>query len=282
MGCSAVLRRSAAGRSGFRLVLALGLLVAAAGSAPAVDCGDNVGGTRIACACGDQVVSDTILSSVDPVTAEPCQGDGLVISVPRHSAGITLDLNGLSLVGSGSGVGIRVVRGGSVGSRIIGGEPGGAMGEISNFRTGISGSGRNVLVEVSNVHVHDNVGDGLRIHSSGVLVENVLSEENGRDGLSVLGHGNEVSGVVADRNNSDGVQVRGQGSSVSADANGNLRHGLVVAGRGNRVDDSTTSNNGGVGIATSGKDLEVGQIDIIGNREGDMKDRAGAISGAPR
>lgn len=282
MGSSAVLRRSAAGPSSIRLVLAMGLMLAGAGTAPAADCGDDIGGGRVACSCGDQVVSDTVLSSIDPVTAEPCQGDGLVISVPRDSAGITLDLNGLSLVGSGSGVGIRVVRGGSGGSRIIGGEPGGAMGEISNFRTGISGSGRNVLVEVSNVHVHDNVGDGLRIHSSGVLVENVLSEENGRDGLSVLGHGNEISGVVADRNNSDGVQVRGQGSSVSADVNGNLRHGLVVAGRGNRVDDSTTSNNGGVGIATSGKDLEVGQIDIIGNRDGDMKDRAGAISGAPR
>jgi hypothetical protein len=283
MGSSAVLRRSAAERMGiWSLVPAFAFLLSGPGAALGGECGDSVGGGRVACACGDQVVSDTTLSSVDPVTVEPCSGDGLLISVPRDSSGITLDLGGLSIVGTGTGVGIRVVRGGSEGSRIVGGGASGALAEIAGFRTGISGSGRNVLVEVSGVHVHSNVGDGLRIHSSGVLVENVVAEKNGRDGMNVLGHGNEVSGVVAEGNDSDGVQVRGKGVSVSAESSGNARHGLVVAGRDNRVDQSATHGNGGIGIATSGSGLEVGGLDIQNNGQGDMKDRAKAISGEGR
>ncbi len=281
MGSSAVLRRSAAERmSVWTLVFAAGLLMVGPGAAVAGLCGDDVNGARVACACGDEVVSNTTLSSVDPVAAEPCHGDGLVVSVPRDSDGITLDLHGLAIVGTGSGVGIRVVRGGRVGSSIV--STGGVPGEISNFRTGISGSGRNALAEVSDIYVHDNVGDGLRIHSSGVRVVDVVSEKNGRDGVSVFGHGVEVGGVIADGNQSDGVQVRGEGARVNAVATGNGRNGLVVAGHGNRVDDSKTAGNGGVGIVTSGRNLEVGGLDIRDNEGGDMKDRAHGISGVER
>jgi hypothetical protein len=280
MSSSAVLPRSAGVAA---IVAGLGLLLLGPGAAFAAMCGDDVNGSRTACSCGDEVVSNTTLASTDPVTVEPCSGDGLVISVPRDSDGITLDLSGLSIVGTGTGVGIRVVRGGRVGSSIVGGGAADAPpAEIANFRTGISGSGRNVLSEISGVYVHDNRGDGLRIHSSGVRVENVISEKNGRDGISVLGHGVEIGDVVADSNLSDGVKVRGKGGSVSADATGNLRHGLVVAGQNNRIEESTTTGNGGVGLVTSGAGLAVGNLDIRDNSEGDMKDRANAISGAAR
>jgi hypothetical protein len=284
MNSSAVLPRSAAKRlSVSMLAVALGLLVTSPRAALAAFCGDDVGGSRVACACGDEVVSSTTLSSTDPVTVEPCSGDGLIVSVPRDSTGITLDLGGLSIVGTGTGVGIRVVRGGSEGSRIVGGGSGGALAEIANFRTGISGSGRNVLAEVSGIYVHDNRSDGLRIHSSGVRIEGVVSESNGRDGVSLLGHGNRVDGVVSDGNLADGVKVRGKEATVSADSAGNRGNGFVVSGHGNRVDGSTAASNGGVGIVTAGKEMEVGRLDMADNLGGDIKDRAKAISGgAPR
>jgi hypothetical protein len=280
MSSSAVLPRSAGAKA---LVVAIGLLLAGPGAALADFCGDNVNGERVGCACGDIVISDTTLSSADPVTVAPCSGDGLIVSVPRDSAGITLNLSGLSLVGTGKGSGIRVVHGGTTGSTILGGtDTGGAPGEIANFRFGISGSGRNVLSLVSGIYVHDNTSDGLRIHASGVRIEDVISEKNGRDGVAVLGHGVEVGGVVAESNRGDGVQVRGEGASVSAEATGNSRHGLVIAGRGNNLDKSKTSDNGGVGLVTSGADVAVGNVEIGENKDGDVKDSANAVSGGTR
>jgi hypothetical protein len=283
MGSSAVLRRSAAERmSVLTLSLSLGLLLAGPRAALAGFCGDDVDGERVACACGDEVVSDATLSPGDPIAAAPCTGDGLVVSVPHGSDGVTIDLGGISIVGSGRGIGIRVVDGGSLGSRIIGGGSESALAEISHFRTGIRASGTSDLVEVSNVYLHHNSGDGLHVASTGVRVENVVSEQNGRDGVSVVGKGAEVAGVIAESNADDGVSVRGHGSSVSAEATGNLGHGLIVSGRGNRVDNSSTSGNGGVGILTSGSDLEVGEVEIGDNLQGDMKDRAKGMSGVAR
>jgi hypothetical protein len=283
MGSSAVLRRSAAERTSvWTLALAFGLLLAGPHAALAGFCGDDVDGERVACACGDEVVSDATLSPGDPITAAPCTGDGLVVSVPRGSDGVTVDLGGVSIVGSGRGIGIRVVDGGRLGSRIVGGGPESALAEISNFRTGIRASGTSDLVEVSNVRLYHNSGDGLHVASTGVRVVDVISEQNGRDGVSVVGKGAEVGGVVADSNADDGVSVRGRGASVSAEATGNLGHGLIVSGRGNRVDNSASSGNGGLGIMTSGSDLEVGDVEIGDNLQGDMKGRAKGTSGVAR
>jgi hypothetical protein len=283
MGSSAVLRRSAAGRTGvWTLALALGLPMAGPVTALAGFCGDDVDGQRIACACGDEVVSDATVSPGDPITGAPCSGDGLVVSVPRGDDGVTITLNGVSIVGTGRGIGIRVVDGGSVGSSIVGSGPESELAEISHFRTGIRASGSHDLAEVSGVHLHHNTGDGLHVASAGVRVENVVSEHNGRDGVSVYGRGVAVNGVIAESNADDGVNVRGHGANVSAEASGNLGHGLVVTGRGNRVEESSATGNGGVGIATSGRDLEVGAIESGDNLEGDIRDRAKGISGVAR
>lgn len=251
-------------------------------AAQAAFCGDDVSGLRIACACGDDVVSDTVLSSSDPVVAERCSGDGLVLVAPAGSDGITLDLGGHSLAGSGRGVGIRVVRGGALGSVILGGgDAGQARAEVANFRTGISASGRSALLELRGVHVHHNVADGVRIHSSGTRVEDVEASDNGRDGASLFGHGLEVSGVVAERNLSDGLQVRGAGSTVDAETRANRRHGMIVSGRGNRVDALRSDGNGGAGLSTTGSRHEVGDFRAEGNALGVVRDRAVGTIGVP-
>jgi len=254
----------------------LALSIACPSGAQAASCGDDVGGLRIACACGDDVVSDTVLAASDPVVSESCSGDGLVVFVPKESDGITLNLGGRSIVGRGTGVGIRVVRGGRVGSTILGGGEDGRRAEVAHFRTGITAHGRNDLVALVGVDVHDNRSDGLRLHTSGVRIEDVRSDGNGRDGLSLFGHANEVTGVVAERNSSEGVQVRGAGSTVNAATSDNRGHGLVVSGRGNRVEAVQSNGNGGAGLVTRGAGHEVGDVQATGNMGGDVAGGAGA------
>lgn len=84
------------------------------------DCGDDLDGRRVPCACGDVVVVDTRLESTDPVVTESCVADGLAVRARPDAASILLDLNGLALRGQGRGVGIRVVYGGTEGARITG------------------------------------------------------------------------------------------------------------------------------------------------------------------
>jgi hypothetical protein len=239
-------------------------------------CGDDVAGERVACACGDNVVSDTVLWPADPVVSEPCSGDGLVVLVPTGSDGITLNLGGQSIVGTGRGAGIRVVHGGRLGSIIIGGDAEDARAEIVRFDTGILATGRNVLREVRAIDVHDNRDDGLKIRASGVRIEDVRSEGNGRNGLALSGHGIEVSGVVADGNIRDGLQVRGSGASVSGETTGNLRNGTVIGGRGHHVETIRSNDNGGAGVMATGAGHEVTEMQTSDNARGGVAGRDGA------
>lgn len=255
--------------------VSLAAAVAVPGAASAKSCGDDIDGQRVACSCGDTVVADTVLWATDPVVSEPCSGDGLVVLAPPGSEGIALNLGGQSIVGRGRGVGIRVVRGGSLGSTIVGGDADEARAEIARFDTGIRGSGSNVLREVRGIDVHDNTGDGLYLHTSGVVVDDVRTERNGHDGAALSGHGNALTSVVAESNVRDGLQVHGSGASVEAETTGNRRHGTVVGGRGNFLASVRSSENGGVGVVASGTGNDVTGVDASGNGAGDVLDREG-------
>jgi hypothetical protein len=260
-----------------RLAAAI-LAVVSGGTAWAVDCGDKVDGERIACSCGDNVVSDTTLMPGDPVVPVPCSGDGLIMFPPGDSPGITLNLGGLVIRGNDSGSGIKVVRGGQLGSAIVGGgEATGSRAAIVGFGKGISAAGSKVLTEIRDLDVHDNKYDGLRIRTSGVRIENVDSHSNGRDGVVVSGHGNEVEGVVSSRNHRDGVQVRGSGTKVDAQSVGNNRNGTVVGGRGHEIVDVESKGNGGAGLHATGGDHRLGNLDSSENSVGDVTGRQGAL-----
>ncbi len=253
------------------------LVVAAPYQALAGACGDDVGGQRVACKCGDNVVSDTVLGSSDPIVSEPCSGDGLVVLVPSGSDGITLSLGGNSMVGSGSGTGIRVAHGGRLGSAIIGGDAGDTRAEIANFGTGIRASGRLAVREVRSIDIHANRDDGLKIRSSGVRVEDVRSERNGRNGVALSGHGIEVSGVVAAGNIRDGLKVRGAGANIDAETTGNRRNGTVIGGRGSRASKIRSTDNGGAGVVATGEGHAVADLQASGNAAGEVAGRAGAL-----
>lgn len=264
---------------GFRAPLAAllcGFAMMAATSAMAGDCGDDVNGQRVPCSCGDNVVSDTVLWPTDPVVAEPCSYDGLVMLAPSSSDGITLNLGGQSIVGTGHGAGIRVVRGGRVGSIIVGGDEDDARAEIARFDTGIRASGRNVLLEVRGLDVHANRDDGLKIRTSGVRIVDVRVEGNGRHGLAISGHGNEVVGVVSERNRGDGLQVRGTGAEVEAESIGNNGNGVSVGGRGNHVSALKSEANAGVAVKATGSGHEVAGLKASNNAKGEFGGREGA------
>lgn len=255
---------------------ACALLLATAQGAAAGACGDDIGGERIPCACGDEVVSNTVLWPTDPVVSQPCSGDGLVLLAPVDSDGITLHLGGQSMLGTGTGAGIRVARGGRLGSTIVGGDAEDARAEIARFGTGIRASGRNILREVRALDIHDNRDDGLKIRTSGVRIEDVRSEGNGRNGVALSGHGNEVAGVVSGNNIRDGLQLRGSGATVNAETTGNGRNGTVVGGRGNRLAAIESTNNGGAGVHATGGGHEVAELRSSENAGGDLAGRAGA------
>lgn len=272
---STCLGRASVARLGGATVAGL-LACLLAAPAQAKNCGDNVEGARVACACGDIVVSDTTLRPTDPVASEPCSRNGLVVLAPPGSEGLTLHLGGQSIVGRGRGAGIRVVRGGSLGSVIVGGDAGDTRAEIANFETGIRAHGAAVLREVRAVDVHDNTDNGLKLRTSGVRVMDVNSRSNGGDGVSLSGHGVEVSGVASEHNAGDGLKVRGAGATVEGETRGNGRHGAVIGGRGAVVQSVRSSGNGGAGLMATGSGHVVADLEASDNAGGDVAGRAGA------
>src|SRR6185295_19264083 len=143
-------------------------------------CGDEVSGRAVPCSCGDVLVSSRTLGPDDPVTREPCAGSGLMVDVPSDAPAATLNLGGQAITGSGRGVGIQVLRGGSAGLRVVG------PGSIRGFAVGLLASGA--------------------LSYAG----NVTAEGNGRDGISIAGEDYEVSSCEASHNGRDGFALRGR------------------------------------------------------------------------
>jgi hypothetical protein len=93
-------------------------LLAAAGQVSAKNCGDDVDGQDVPCACGDTVVSNLALGA-DPILDAPCPADGLLVRVNDTRSGLTVDLRGNTIRGQGRGMGIWVLNGGKGGARIV-------------------------------------------------------------------------------------------------------------------------------------------------------------------
>jgi hypothetical protein len=269
--------RDVATRRRNRLIASVcALVLATAGRAAAGACGDDVGGTRVPCACGDLVIADTILWATDPVVTEPCPDDGLTILAPSGAESLTLNLGGQSIAGRGHGAGIRVARGGRLGAVIVGGDEGDGRAEIARFGTGIRASGRSAVREIRSIDIHDNTADGLFVRASGVRIEDVRSENNGRNGVALSGHGNEVSGVAATANSRDGLHVHGSAATLDAETRGNGRDGAAIGGRGHQVEELRTAENGGAGLRATGSGHDVAGTKAFGNAAGDFAGAPGA------
>ncbi|HIF62995.1 MAG TPA: hypothetical protein EYG16_12165 [Deltaproteobacteria bacterium] len=198
--------------------VALSVCLLASSSALAAACGDNVGGQRVACSCGDVLVSSATLRADDPVVADaPCSHNGLTIRAPRGAQTVTLDLGGNSLLGSGLGTGVNVVSGG-VGGALV---RGGAGSEIVGFTYGLRAGGRSSLARVEDLGLRANRRDGLVARGDGVELVNVSSSSNGRHGLDLGGNNGVLRGVSSTGNLKSGARLAGTGNSVQADLAGN-------------------------------------------------------------
>lgn len=178
-------------------------------TASAANCGDSVAGERIACSCGDTVVANTKLLASDPVTRFRCDDNGLRIRAGKSGPSLVLDLNGLSIAGSGSGIGLHVVEGGVNGVIIVGGAAD-RPAEIANFRNGIRATGSVSVRSVSDVMIKGSLADGLVIRSRGAEIVRVSAEGNGRDGLRIGGSGHAVSAVQASGNGRHDIRATGR------------------------------------------------------------------------
>jgi len=235
------------------LITAVTVALLAANAIPARAglCGDDVDGKRIACRCGDIVVSDTTLRPTDPVAAARCRLDGLTLRVPEPAESITLNLGGLSVIGSSYGAGIRIERGGSDGALIVGGD-GDAVGEIVGFGTGIVATRNNSARRIERVHVKGNRHEGLSLRASGVLLVDVAASQNGGTGIRLYGQGGRLLGIVAERNGDDGIYVRSRGAIVEGRVEANGGRGIVSEGYGSDISRVVSRNNDGHGAVTRG------------------------------
>ena len=214
------------------------LMVFSAGIAAAGNCGDDIGGQRVACGCGDTVVSDTRLVKTDPVVTERCARDGLTVRAVGEVESVTLDLAGLQLTGQGAGIGIRVVDGGSSGAILIGGKDG-RPGQVAGFRVGISGRSSRGILAAENLIVLGNETDGVQISGRGASLNGVVADDNGRSGVRAHGRDHALDAVSAAGNGRFDLRVSGNGHFVGTDAETIEKGGARVTGSGNVVAPST-------------------------------------------
>lgn len=214
-------------------------------------CGDNIDGVRVPCACGDVVVSDTKLLPGDPVVRERCRFDGLVIAASRDRESIRLDLNGLSIVGSGYGVGLRVLAGGSDGAVIVGGTSS-SRAELAGFGTGVQANHAQAVSAIKSIVVSGNRYDGLSMRTAGAILSDVRAVKNGGNGIRLRGQGGQLRDVEAAANAITGIRLDANGVIVDGVASKNGRYGIVCHGNRNDIGSVVASENGLHGLVVRG------------------------------
>ena len=261
----------------------LALLVALAGPARAVrPCGDDVDGhgKRIACACGDVLVSSRVLGPADEVTAAPCPANGLVVAA---SGPVTLDLGGRTIAGNGQGIGVLVVRGSLL---LVG------PGAVERFQVGVLAHGVQALRSAVNVRVAGNRLDGLVAQGDGFTVLGSVAEGNGRNGFSLGGVNYALDGNRASANGRHGFKLTGMGTHVGggfgneavanggvgfwlfggmhqvvgATARGNHKHGVMASVAHTLLSGVQADANLGNGLWAMGPGIAVGDSSATGNR----------------
>jgi hypothetical protein len=148
-------------------------------------------------------------------------------------------------------------------------------GELSSCGTGILSSGRRTI-RISDVDIHDGVGDGLEFQGVGVWAfearveaTDVTVNDNGNSGMVV--HVLKATRVTANGNKHYGItEDRGTGEDLTLDGNGTvgLVYGTVGSFKG-----LVATNNGSPDFASgglSGKRLVLRDSTVTGNAHFDV------------
>jgi hypothetical protein len=148
-------------------------------------------------------------------------------------------------------------------------------GELSGCGTGILSSGRRTI-RISDVNIHDGVGDGLEFQGVGVWAPqarveatDVAANDNGNSGMIV--HALKASHVTASGNKHYGItEDRGTGEDLTLDGNGTV--GLVYGTVGS-FKALVATNNGSPDFASgglSGNRLVLRDSTVTGNAHFDV------------
>lgn len=246
------------------------LIVASPAVAAAGPCGDQLDGVRIACRCGDTVVSDTRLLATDPVVTDRCPLDGLTIRASSLAESIRLDLDGHELRGSGVGIGIRVAYGGTDGAHLVGSPPEG-YGSISGFGVGLAVTEPTALARATRLDLRANSEEGARVTMSGTIFEDVVAHGNTRDGLRIRGTGGRLADVRSFENGENGIRIFSDNVVVDADGDRNDRTGIIVDGERNDLAGAGATGNGRDGIVVRGSSGTWEISEAKDNRRDDLR-----------
>jgi parallel beta-helix repeat protein len=206
--------------------LAAVIAAALAGSASAVAIG-----------CGSVLTTNTTLTA----DLRACPGDGLVVAAD----GITINLAGHTITGTGQGVGIRILNSGDVVRD----------GSVEGFFTGIQSNDfpRSAGTSVLRVKVSRNAGSGVAFYGFGETLARSVVTSNGFDGVLLAGSdGTTVTDNKVFRNAVNGIDGRPHADGAAYTNNEvteNGNDGIATSDSTARaITGNTTSRNGGDGI----------------------------------
>jgi hypothetical protein len=229
-------------------------------------CGDDVGGQDVPCACGDVVASDLVLDD-DPVVQTPCPSDGLIVRATEAPRGVTIDLRGKTLRGTGQGAGVWMLYGGPGGAHLV---STGGPAAIEGFRDGVVAHGADSAALIDGVVAVRSARDGVRVETSGYEIRNAEARDSGRDGFAVSGSGFRLSATRAVRSARTGFYVMGEdgtlglvGAGLVADAGAG--EGFNVMGMGHHLLDCVATGNAEDGVHLYGMHLEIRGCTATGN-----------------
>jgi hypothetical protein len=207
-------------------------------------------------ACGTLSTAGNYLLTTNLTATGSC----LVIA----AANVAIDMNGKTITGSGSGVGI-----GDDGTErdfaII------ANGNIRNFAVGIdlNHSGEGIF---SNVDSSNNIDEGIFIQLCCNTLDAVTANGNGSNGIEIISGDSSLSNIQANgngagiviggrcntlvgsvaSNNSLGIDEGGDSFVIGSKFQNNHGPGLEMVNGDNGVINSNTSNNAGAGMFLNG------------------------------
>jgi hypothetical protein len=191
------------------------------------------------CACGNLVTTSRVLTRADPVTMEPCPGDGLLVA-----DGVELDLGGRTLRGAGAGTGLRIAPGASVVLK---------HGQVVDFETGVATDTTTTGSVLSRLTIRAGF-HGIRLVGRGMTVANSLVQGVSRDGIHLAGDDNAIRNTAV-KQAGGGVRVDGADNVITnTNVSRSLGNGLEVHGVRARVERNQTTLNGGDGLTLFGTD----------------------------
>ena len=260
-----------------RILAAFMAILMTAAGAPgwAADCGDTagVGGARVACDCGDSVITNTVLKSTDPVVNNVCTDIGLIIFADN----ITLNCHGHELIGEPNNDGIFLAD--RTGVTVRNCTITGFLDGIQLIRSNGNSLITNTIVGSDNNGIdfeddnNDNLVKGNRIVAAGndainfdvgatgnTIVTNVLDGAvSFEDGIDFDGPGvtaNTVRGNVISGFGDSGIELEegNDGNLITENRSIGNFTGILVLSNGNTIERNTTNENFDDGIWVQGDD----------------------------